>query len=469
MAQHTETLNWDTLTSHFEYRPLDHTSTPRASNLYLRLAPNQTTDIYSFATEFAYKIAVDIKAERQKYPEKYQRPKEDDYLLDDATALKISPTVQRLHYQRKTEIRACTHHDDEDTRFSRDDGYSYYDSGRSFSDGFEFNCDCALPLRERKVHAFLRQYRQNGCYMFERVNGAATFNMNVTMALLVHGELDLVLRICSHPDVDYQYWREVQQCQCVGAEEGWDQLYRLALRAYLVLNIMRQFPKLRVPGPKRTTPYTETYRDTKLYQEIVYECTNLEAEVPGLSHYYFFGMTEKTSKTVFQRRNMAKMNGPGAHLLPPSFLNFLDRTPMSPQAIAFLGEYGFPYGHAPFEVFRDEFSESSLPHETEREEVCHLLRSTVLPEELVIQVMDEAGYNGRTRQLLVAHDPLAEENATILDHYLAECWRIMVQCSVFAHGLGEDIKWKQEVIWFLRHNIRGPEGQLLEYVGSEMS
>ncbi|KAF9888852.1 hypothetical protein FE257_008221 [Aspergillus nanangensis] len=480
MAHDTNTLNWDILISNLQYRPLDHTSKPQASNIYLRLHPNQTADLYGFATLFASKIAVDTTAERQKYPAKYQPPSEDEYLLDDATALKISPMVQRIHHWRigshsTTKVRTCTHHDDEDTRFKQnDDSNGDGDDG----DGFKFNCDCVLPLRERKVHAFLRQLSDNDCYMFDDINGAAAFNMRVSMALLLHGELDPILRICSHPGVGYRVWKTVQQCNCMPADEGWDQLYQLALRSYLMLNILRRFHELRVPpGGRRTAPYTETYRDTGLYQKIVHSCTNLEAEIPGLPHYFFFGVKNDTNQTIFTRaalRDLAKIDGPGAQwLLPPSFFSFLDSMTIRQQS-DFLSKDEYPYGYVPFEIFCHEFSGTDIPSEAEREEAFRVLRSTVLPEELVLQVMDHAqvmdrvGSNGRMRQLPVPHDPLAEDNVAVLDQYLAECWRIMVQCSVFAHELGKDINWKSEVVYFLRHYIRGPDKELLDYVASEL-
>jgi hypothetical protein len=82
--------------------------------------------------------------------------------------------------------------------------------------------------------------------------------------LILHGEIDAALRICSHSQVDYLNWWSQRVCYDAPANLGWDQICKKALGPYISLNMMDCFPELWDPDSGRTEE--NDYRRSKSYQ-----------------------------------------------------------------------------------------------------------------------------------------------------------------------------------------------------------
>ncbi|RAK99894.1 uncharacterized protein BO80DRAFT_446219 [Aspergillus ibericus CBS 121593] len=201
MAHQAHNICWNILANNLIHRSPAYPDADLASNLYFRFKPAQGKEVGYFAESFARNIAEHTKCERQKYPAKFDPIQPDEVLLDDRTAERIRPMAYKWckayrgwSIARRVDKTAglCPHRDD---------------------DGF-FACGCPLPFSERKGSAFLRRYQSNHCYQFFDVNGAAFYNLQVVNALLVLGEMETVLRICSLEN-DLARWMEMYECYCV--------------------------------------------------------------------------------------------------------------------------------------------------------------------------------------------------------------------------------------------------------------
>lgn len=67
---------------------------------------------------------------------------------------------------------------------------------------------------ETKTAAFLWKYQPNDCYEFYLKNEDAFFNVEIVKTLILHGEMDAVLRVCAHPENDLLCWWTQCRCEC---------------------------------------------------------------------------------------------------------------------------------------------------------------------------------------------------------------------------------------------------------------
>ncbi|OKL60072.1 hypothetical protein UA08_04946 [Talaromyces atroroseus] len=446
MAHQPDKLPWNMLIQNLEYYSLNHSVQPPASNLYLALRPDQSKDITTFAKTFSQTLSEHISLEREKYPRTYDPPDEDDLIVDDATARRISPAIAKrtwffhtdpkLDSENLLNTQPCHHSTDENTRYGYDD---YVPGDSNYSDGFKFNCKCALPLRERKRHAFLRKYRPNECYGFYHVNKAAFFNLDVVKTLFMHGEMDPVLRVCSHPNVGYGLWQD------------------------------SQFQEDREDQQRK-----DDHRNTKVYQEMLHRCTkNFGCPISNFPHQRFFGITDEHFGEEFYITRYAAEGWPvlANAIVACNFRASFKARPRNEEfwEIVFSSDrridgFMFPFGAIPFDVFLNHLHNEApyLLHEKEVTEVCHLLCSwTRLPYELILLIMEFAGYSEQRRLLPVAHDPLNLQNGEELEKYLEECWGILVRCGMFAEALGDPIDWEDEVKHRLTWMFKRPKMQTL--------
>ncbi|OKL62341.1 hypothetical protein UA08_02822 [Talaromyces atroroseus] len=499
MAHQAEKLAWNIVVQNLDYYSLEHPEQPRASNLFFPppLGAEQSKVVRAFAASFSRTLTEQISLERAKYQESYDPPNEDDLIIDDATARRISPTVaertyifhEDMHSTNALSWEPCHHTSGKHTRFDYENWNEHDEDSSEDDDGdhtedFTFNCKCALPLRERKAHSFLRQYRPNGCYEFYALNEAAYFNIHVVKALLVRGEMEPVLRVCSHPNVDYWKWQNMRECECMDEQLGWDRLYILALRAYLTLNILYRFlPALQsqsqeeVVGGKKEQKYD--YRNTELYQRMLYECTReFGDEVASLPHKQFFGIPdEHYHESLYVTRDVAgewpilaearvQSGFTKSFKARPRTVEFWEEVFSSPWRVdGRIESSEFPFGCIPFDVFLNcgYYEIKYLPHETEVAEVWSILRTRArLPDEITLLIMEFAGYSGRRRSLPIAHDPLNPANKEELERYLDECWGILVRCGMFAEALGHPIDWEGQVTPMLRMMLTGPNFEMID-------
>ena len=82
--------------------------------------------------------------------------------------------------------------------------------------------------------------------------------------------------------------------------------------------------------------------------------------------------------------------------------------------------------------------------------VRQALQSKGLPTELVLDILELAGYEPR-RRLKIAHDPFHPDNRKELGEYLTYCWKLIVRCDVVDRALqgpGEqlDVYWREAVL-----------------------
>lgn len=64
------------------------------------------------------------------------------------------------------------------------------------------------------MKAFFVRRKPNDCYDFEEINGKANFQVKLVESLLLQGEMEALLRICSHDKVQYHEWVKYRNCYC---------------------------------------------------------------------------------------------------------------------------------------------------------------------------------------------------------------------------------------------------------------
>lgn len=210
MAHQAHNICWSLLASNLEFYFPDIPTNEQPANLYFRFDSHQEQDIAQFINFFVYNIQKCTEIERAKYPAVYGTPDPDDVLLDSATVRKIAPAVSKWRY---IHVFGSMGHL----------GYSPFwkHSVRklcSHNNGFE--CGCAIPFQERKVSSFLRQCRKgdaeidrrdyNQFYHNQVADAEAYYSMEMVKTLLLFGEMDPILRLCSHPDVHFWAWQSKQ-------------------------------------------------------------------------------------------------------------------------------------------------------------------------------------------------------------------------------------------------------------------
>lgn len=160
------------------------------------MEPNQGKEFTYFVQAFARNIDEHSECERRKYPERYDPLEASDTIINDAIAKKITPTIRRWLNFCKTNDYGC-------------------ESGWKIECGGDIgDKKPVIPIDERKMSAFLRRYQENDCYQFHDVNGGAFFNLELVKTLVLYGEMDAVLRVCAHPEVDLKTLWSAGECAC---------------------------------------------------------------------------------------------------------------------------------------------------------------------------------------------------------------------------------------------------------------
>ncbi|KAF9769712.1 hypothetical protein IL306_012803 [Fusarium sp. DS 682] len=279
MAHYADQLPWKTLASVFELRrtnPCQH----GAYNLHARTQPESRTKVDNFVKAFMQRLSEDAALQRKNYPEKYEVPNENEVIVSDEAAARIEPTVRRWHpeehwpdgdsdlktFKQPTTGKLCPHTGEAD------------------------ECGCVLPFRERKMSAFQRYQVQNDCYEFEEYNKESFRNLEVVKSLILHGEMDAVLRSCAYQECQLAKWWEHRECMCMPATLGWRRIYEYGINMYMLFNILRFFPET---WDDNGSPIDD-YRDLKAYQKAVRLSTESghRSEIPTYPHVDLFGIEE---------------------------------------------------------------------------------------------------------------------------------------------------------------------------------
>ena len=396
MAHQAHNIPWNVLASNVEWKASNH-CLDGATSFHLRFQQKQDKEINYFVNAFVRNIHAHATGERRKYPVEYEIPSRDDVVLNDDVARKINPTVRTMPTSAGG---FCDHPNN-------------------------IFCSCTLPPQERRMSAFLRKHESNDCYHFFDVNSEAFFNLGVVKALLLYGEMEPILRVCAHPEIDLSSWWEQMQCQCLGEDLGWEHICQLALDAHICLNLIYCFPET------WNSPdfLSKDYRHTHLYQRLIRNCTGFgrTCDLATHPHRQFFGIEENQFKDW-------------------------PRTPRlrDPVRLRKLNHKSLPYEEF---LASEKLVDTWQPTKEEVVEVRDALFSLKLPMEIVDEILERASYS-HTHRLPVSHHPFHPDNREELAKYLKYCWQLVVRCEILGRALGMEIAWSEMVGRSLRKVLR---------------
>ncbi|KAH6670310.1 hypothetical protein F5X68DRAFT_215728 [Plectosphaerella plurivora] len=413
MACHqAHNIPWATVAGHFRYVHAPRRYDER-TNIYPRFLDGQGKTIHYFINAIARNIASHADLEEPKTPSIEPLDPDTTLLTPDVVA-RLAPSL------RHASKELAGWWDD----FSEDD-----------------NTKPSIPPKYTKTSAFLRMIgpEGGGTRSGSWAGHGAFYSLELFKLLILRGEMPVLRAICTHPSAA---WAEVwqQPYNAFGDQQccGWEYVPKLALKAYLGLNLLLSFPSLWDEASGRSSE--SDYRNTKCYQRLLRECTmsRLTNNIAALPHRQFFGVPNG---------HFEQYMGPGAGGRYSHLLTTYHRD-------------GFPYGAIPI----DDFLQISgpIPHMPTVNDVLHVrwcLCYLGLPTEIAIEVMDYAGYTPSGR-LSTPNDPLHPENAEELHRYFDYCWNILVRCEVMGRWFGAPIPWERVVAKtmteLLGHGSNGP-------------
>ncbi|KAH7323249.1 hypothetical protein B0I35DRAFT_349777 [Stachybotrys elegans] len=379
MAHQAHNIPWNVLASNFKWRAVNHCK-DGATDFHWRRKPRQSREITYFIKAFKKTILEHAETQRARCIDTIHAPEQDGVVLSDEVCQRIMFIFQHWH-----ESKTKPHH-------------------HANADQIQQGGKCVLPQQQRHMQAFLQPRRPNDCYEFFRVNSEAYFNLEIIKMLLLYREMDVLWKICSHPDQDLASWWQAEPCCCATEKDlGWDMICKMALRAYLLLNLIDCFPETW----QNDAVGEKNYRNTKLYQSTVRYLTKGRGNpiIAAYPHREFFGI-------------------PDNHFKKPCHL----------------------CGCLPYDTFIWVGGEAGyIPLPTEIDQVRQTLHDKRLPGELVDQIMSLAQYGKFTRRLPTPHDPFKPENRAELQKYLKYCWLLMVQSQVLGQRIGLDLKWEEMI------------------------
>ncbi|KAK8861893.1 hypothetical protein PGQ11_008128 [Apiospora arundinis] len=407
MATSESGIPWDLLTSNFSFASSypDHEN---VTDFFQRKRPDQGRDLNKFVEFLSEILAGSAARERQKFPDRYEAAARDEVVITESDALKIAPHMRRhhlkysmdeRHYEKQgCPVSLCTHVGDTE-------------------------CLCALRFEERRMSSFLHRFSGGyECYAFDRTDRDSFLGQELLKTILVYGDMDTVLRICAHPDVDFLTWWNACQCQCIQPDLGWDLLIQDALPAYIGLRFIQSFSNIWERGPGDVGPRPD-FRQTRMYQGMVRNSTmsGYKSGIPSYLHKKFFGIQDG------QFNNYPELR---------------DKDRWRVDQVRGHSGYQLILGRVPYDEFLEVEKEVPyMPSSEEVEEVRSALFAQGLPAELTDIILELAEYHGERRALEVPHDPFHEKNREQLDRYLRECWKVLMRCDMMARALGDKVPW----------------------------
>lgn len=391
MACHqSHNIPWSTLASHFRYSPCIRCYDGRA-DLVPKFKESQGKEIHYFLGALAKTIAAHAVDELARHPERVEPLQPEATILSSNVVKRITPSL--LHITKDLTIH----------------GYS-----------------ASAPEELGRLHSKLTK---TNAYLHARAHspwnawdGPEAFaSIEIFKLLIIYGEMDTLQHICQHPQAAWtECWDRHRDSFGDQNTCGWAFVPRLALKAYLGLNLILCFPALWDNGSGRSGE--SDYRRTACYQRTVRDCTKAELShnIAALPHRQFFGVPEKQ----FGWYAISRQDRKHAYLFDKDVV-----------------KGGYPYGVLPYMDFLG--LETEVVHMPSVSDVMHVrwcLCSLALPMELVTEIMDLAGYRP-ARRLQVPHDPLHPANRKELRRYLNFCFRILVRCDVISRWLDGEIPW----------------------------
>ncbi|TLD08350.1 uncharacterized protein PgNI_07847 [Pyricularia grisea] len=439
MATPMSDVPWDLLTSHFEFAT-SHPDHGDITNFYPRHKPDQGKDLNRFVELLAEFLTTSAAQERKKYAESYEDPDPNDIVIPESDLVEMDASLRRWYLSCAVSgTPSCLQNrgplQDERMPWSvrrfKHAGAPLPTSGAGGEPVIcthvgDYNCRCLPRFEDRRMSTFLHDYQRNDCYRFDEENGDGFYGLELLKALILHGSMDTVLRICAHHTVDFLSWWDVQTCYCVGPDVALGMMCRDTLRAYILLNFIRRgFPErcVRKAGGNAKSEEEEwsdpspDYLSTKTYQRLVHDLTvsDMMTQIPQFRHMEFFGIRDDHSRTCPRKESRWKVKYD--HFYPLGRISYKE----------FIGldfDTDPPY----------------MPSAAEIETVRSVLGVKGLPTELVDIVLRLADYH-ETRLLKVPHDPLHELNRDQLDEYLAWSWQILLRFDMLARAEGDEVPW----------------------------
>ncbi|KAH7208783.1 hypothetical protein DER44DRAFT_808881 [Fusarium oxysporum] len=493
MTHHAEKLPWEALASVFELRrtnPCQH----GAYNLHARIQPDSKTKLANFVQIFMQSVAEDAAQQRKQYPEKYDVPDENEVIISDEAATKIESTVWRWHpeeywpdddddldvFKQPTAGKLCPHIDEYD------------------------KCGCVLPFRERKMSAFQRQQIPNDCYEFDTYNLESFRNVEVVKTLILHGEMDPILRSCAYEGSHLAKWWEHQECQCTSATLGWRRICENGIKMYMILNLLRYFPQT---WDENGSP-VDDYRKLRAYQQAARWCTEsgYKSDIATYPHRDFLGIRKNQFRCfprpldVSRWKHVMRFDQFGFERYQKG-LTYFDDSDYEPITIS-SGKPGiksgeesdddseaessddssdessaessgessdeseeedpeevrnrfyklefYPYGLMSYEDFLNfEKPMGFQPLPSDIKHVRWILCQQGLPVELSDCILEHADYTPRGR-LPVPGKPLHPQCTDELGRYLEHCWQLIVRCYM----LGHELRDKMDIEAFVREEVK---------------
>ncbi|KAM0375774.1 hypothetical protein ACHAPK_002555 [Fusarium culmorum] len=456
MTHQAERLPWQALASIFDLKttnPCQHD----APNLHPRDEPETRQKLPQFLDAFIKNASSDAKQERKKYPEKYDpldagiflksmtgeeddeglrtqydNPPKEHIILTDELVDKITPTVRRW--------------------YPKNDGGSI---SSKFDQGLQCphindsdKCECVLPHKERQLAAFQRDYYPNECYHFYADNAESYRNLEFVKTLILLGEMDPVLQVCSSDECHLTRWWEAGPCYCEGLNLGWNMICDYAITMYLTLNIHYCFPEIWQDDDGSPI---DDYRDLASYQMAVRHCTpSSGCQIATYPHRDLFGIQDKLFDIfpmpfdmswweefikvddyyVSRRREIDPNWDMDSEFIEPS---------------AYKLKF-YPYGLITYDEFLNfEKPASYQPHSNDVAHVRWMLGQKGLPTELADSIISKAEYIPG-RSLPVDGRPFHPGNKAELDRYLEECWQLIVRCFMLGRELeNEDVDFEERI------------------------
>ncbi|CAG5158138.1 uncharacterized protein ALTATR162_LOCUS5002 [Alternaria atra] len=395
MAHQAHIIPWQTLVDNLKYKhcnPRNHGIT----NLYLRnTRPHQEKELQYFVGGFDRALSKYSAIERKKYDVLVVPPQLDDKVISEDAIKKMARTV--LRYKGKLDT---THTSD--------------------------SLGGVLSSFECTTRRFVSDTYPGDSEMCDCIHDAC----EQTKAMLLHGEMDSLLRLAAHPSVYFhKFWDENQYANAQGF--GLSKLKDSAIQAYICLNVMFLKPELYNPVSRkafiqeqakanRTTfqPDLYDYRLTAAYQHMLLCCTGVSY---GLGHYE-------------------------AHTYPHrEFFGI-------PRGMLHVESTNFPYKRQPrshlgtihiSDLVDDQFKGIYMASKADVPIVLELIKTMGLPTELALHIMSMADYTPVGR-MFVRDDPLHSANTDELKKYLCYCWKLLVRIDMLCKASGQWLDWEAE-------------------------
>lgn len=365
---------------------------------YRGLAPQLRTFVNEFTRQLGEaqsQLLVQHPARRPIFPDQKS-------VIPDAVADEIGLTVARWRPVECDEKQLSPENPTPATKRSY--------TGRCTHHGSKFACGCTLPVDCCNIRAFLEPYRATFSSSSPPMLNRGIFNVALLETLILHGEMDAVMSICRNSREEVSSLWTTGKATLAARYTGWDRLLRLAMKSYVVLNIL--YALMQNCNPARKWEW-RNYRNTGLYQSLLLSClrSGPQRYTSSMPHRDFFALGYKTTKH------------PDA---PASDARY---TP--PVADTYLGK-------VTFEEFMSDCKELDGHRQNTAyfEELYEIMGATGLPGEIVNPIISHLQHS--PWNMSGTDDPLAPENHARLKEHLDYCWTIIVRC--FAAYKAADVR-----------------------------